>query len=69
MVQSMCESSVYLVNGSMRTLVMPEAARILVTGEGVVCFDIAGGRKTVEGAVLAEADLMRHQIILMPKQS
>jgi predicted RNA-binding protein len=53
----------------MRTLVMPEAARILVTGEGVVCFDIAGGRKTVEGAVLAEADLMRHQIILMPKQS
>lgn len=64
----MCESAVYLVKGSERTLVMQEAAKVLVTTDGVVCIDTLGERRTVPGAELAEADLMKHEITLRPRE-
>jgi predicted RNA-binding protein len=65
----MCESAVYLLEGEERTLIMPEAARILITDEGVVCVDMLGERKTVENAELHEANLIKHEIILKRRQS
>jgi len=63
----MCESAVFIVKGSERIMVMPEAAKVFVTPEGVVCVDTLGDRKTVPGAELAEADLMKHEITLRPR--
>ncbi len=64
----MCESSVYVLKGSEKSLVMAEAARVLVSGDEVTCVGIAGDRKTVKGVELAEANLMRHEIILKPRK-
>ena len=61
----MCESAVYLVKGSDRTLVMPEAARIIVHDRGVTCVDTLGDRKEVPGARVSEANLVRHEILLI----
>jgi predicted RNA-binding protein len=60
----MCESAVYLVKGSERTLVMSEAARIVVHDGGVTCVDTLGDRKEVPGARISEANLVRHEILL-----
>ncbi|UCE92340.1 MAG: CooT family nickel-binding protein [Methanobacteriota archaeon] len=62
----MCESAVYLVSGDERTLVMQEAAKVMIVPEGVVCLDTLGERKLVEGAVLDEANLVKHEILLKP---
>lgn len=64
----MCESAVYLLEGEERMLVMSEAARVLITGEGVVCVDVLGEKRTVEGAVLHEANLIKHEILLKRRQ-
>lgn len=64
----MCESAVYLVKGNEKTLIMLEAAKVLVTPEGVECVDLLGERRTVPGAVVAEADLMRHEITLRARE-
>jgi predicted RNA-binding protein len=48
---------------------MPEAARVLITDEGVVCVDVLGERKTVEDAELHEANLIKHEILLKRRQS
>ncbi len=64
----MCESAVYLVNGEERSLVMREAAKVLIVPEGVVCVDTLGERRLVEGAVLHEANLVKHEILLRPGQ-
>lgn len=64
----MCESAVYLVKGTERTLVMKEAARIIVTSQGVVCVDTLGGRTAVDGAELVEANLLKHEIVLQMRQ-
>ncbi len=64
----MCESAVYLVNGEERSLVMREAAKLLIVPEGVVCVDTLGERRLVEGAVLHEANLVKHEILLRPGQ-
>ncbi|MDH3364722.1 MAG: CooT family nickel-binding protein [Thermoplasmata archaeon] len=65
----MCESAVYLLEGEERTLIMPEAARVLITEEGVVCVDLLGERRTVEGAELHEANLIKHEILLKRRES
>ncbi len=65
----MCESAVYLLEGEERALIMAEAARLLITDDGVVCVDVLGERKTVEGAVLHEANLIKHEILLRRRQS
>ena len=64
----MCESAVYLVSGDERSLVMKEAAKVLIVPEGVVCVDTLGERKLVEGAALHEANLIKHEILLKPGQ-
>jgi predicted RNA-binding protein len=60
----MCESSVYLLKGAEKTLVMSEAARVLATSQNVLCISLGGDRETLPGAWIAEADLMKHEIIL-----
>jgi predicted RNA-binding protein len=60
----MCESSVYLVKGSEKVLLMEEAARIIVSGNDLVCIDTMGERKTVPGARLYEANLVKHEILV-----
>lgn len=65
----MCESAVYLVKGSKRALIMDEAARVLTSGSVVTCINAIGERTRVEDAEIAEADLMRHEIVLRMRQS
>jgi predicted RNA-binding protein len=60
----MCESAVYLVQGPTKDLVMAEVARMTVAGNAITCFDILGERKTLEGVRIAEANLLKHEIIL-----
>jgi predicted RNA-binding protein len=60
----MCESAVYLVRGPTKDLVMAEVARMTVAGNAITCFDILGERKTLEGVRIAEANLLKHEIIL-----
>lgn len=60
----MCESAVYLLNGSERIEVMREAARILVSGKDIICYDTLGESVTVPGASIKEANLTRHEVIL-----
>lgn len=64
----MCESSVYLVKGSEKSLVMAEVARVLVSGHEITCVGVAGDRKTVSDVELSEANLVRHEIILRPRK-
>lgn len=66
---TMCESAVYLVSADQRTLVMQEAAKVMIVPEGVICVDTLGERKLVEGAVLHEANLIKHEILLKRRQS
>ncbi|MBN1677457.1 MAG: CooT family nickel-binding protein [Candidatus Thermoplasmatota archaeon] len=63
----MCESAVYLIKGSEKLLVMPEAARLLVSGSDITCVDTLGDLKTVKDVELAEANLVKHEIILRPR--
>ena len=65
----MCESTVYLLDDDGRTMIMPEAARITVTEQGVICVDTLGGQRLVEDADLHEANLIKHEIILKRRRS
>jgi len=62
----MCESSVFLVRGSGRELVMEEVAKVIVEGRRIVCVNTVGERRAVEGAEIAEANLLKHEIVLRP---
>ncbi len=64
----MCESAVYTVKGSVRTLVMQETARILVDGRRITCVDNLGMTKTVDGFEIAEANLIRHEVLLRERK-
>ena len=63
----MCESSVYLLNGSDKKVVMTDVARIIVNSDGVTCVDMLGERKEIPQVRIADANLMKHEIILKPK--
>ncbi len=63
---AMCESSVYMLKGSEKMLVMEEAARIVVSGKDIVCIDSLGERKTLSDARISEANLVKHEILLKP---
>lgn len=65
----MCESAIYLVEGSEKTLVMAEAARVIADPSAITCINAYGERKMVEDAVIAEADLTRHEIIVRKRPS
>lgn len=62
----MCESSVFLLRGSARELVMDEVARVISEGRKITCINTLGERRFVEGAEIAEANLMKHEILLRP---
>lgn len=47
---------------------MQETARILVNGPRVTCVDNLGETKTVEGFEIAEANLIKHEILLRERQ-
>jgi len=65
----MCESTVYVVSGSEKKLVMAEVARIIVDGENVICVDTLGERRTIDHSRISEANLVKHEIILRPTES
>lgn len=63
----MCESAVYLIRGEIKTLVMKEAAKVVITDEGAVVVDAVGEREVVKDADLLEANLINHEILLKPR--
>ncbi|HIH01785.1 TPA: CooT family nickel-binding protein [Thermoplasmata archaeon] len=63
----MCESAVYLIRGEVKTLVMQEAAKVVITDEGAVVVDAVGERKVVKDVDLLEANLINHEILLKPR--
>ncbi len=65
----MCESAVYLVKGSEKHLIMQEAARVLVVGNDINCVNTLGDIRTVKDVELAEANLVRHEILLRPRKA
>jgi len=60
----MCESRIYLVEGSARTTVMEEASIVRAEGSAVICINAVGERRTVRDAEIVGADLPRHEITL-----
>ena len=62
----MCESTVYLMKGSEKLLVMEQAARIILAGKDIVCIDTMGERKTVRDAKFVEANLIKHEFVVKP---
>ena len=48
----------------MKTLVMQEAAKVVITDEGAVVVNSLGERKIVKDADLLEANLIKHEILL-----
>jgi predicted RNA-binding protein len=57
-----------MLKGSERTLVMKEAARVIVDGQNIICIDTFGARETVSGARIHEANLVKHEIMLKALQ-
>lgn len=66
-VNDMCESAVFLLKGSEKILLMPEAARVLVNGDSVTCIDALGERQTIKDVRMTEANLLKHEILLRPR--
>ena len=63
----MCESAVYMIRGEIKTLVMKEAAKVVITDEGAVVVDAVGERKVVKDVDLLEANLINHEVLLKPR--
>jgi predicted RNA-binding protein len=64
----MCESTVYLLEGGTKKLVMQEAARVSVIDADAVVIGLSGEQKTLVDVELSDADLMRHEIVLRPRK-
>jgi predicted RNA-binding protein len=64
----MCESTVYLLEGGIKKVVMAEAARVSINGDDALIVSISGERKTLMGVELSDADLMKHEIVLRPRK-
>ncbi len=60
----MCEVAVYLLKGSERVEVMREAARVIASGNDVICLNPLGDRTTVSGAHIVEADLLKNEVVI-----
>ena len=60
----MCESRVYLIEGSAKTTVMEEASIVRADGSAIVCIDAIGERQEIPDAEIVGADLPRHEITL-----
>lgn len=63
----MCESAVFLLRGAEKTMVMPEAARLQVSGDGVVCVSALGEMIELADVEIADANLIKHEIVLRPR--
>ena len=63
----MCESTVFLMKGSEKIVVMSDAARIIVNNGGITCIDTLGERKDVPQVRIVDANLVKHEIILKPR--
>jgi len=63
----MCESTVFLMKGSEKIVVMSDAARIIVNNGGVTCIDTLGERKDVPQVRIVDANLLKHEIVLKPR--
>lgn len=63
----MCESSVYLLKGAEKTMVMEEAARLQVFEGGVVIVSALGERLELADVEIADANLIKHEIVLRPR--
>ncbi len=59
----MCESTVYIEDKNRRIEFMRDVARIDVTSNGIVCYDIIGERRELKGVRLKLANLMNHSIV------
>ena len=60
----MCESTVYLEEKGNRTEFMTDVAKIEVTPNSIVCYDIVGEKREVQGGKFKLANLMDHSIII-----
>jgi len=60
----MCESNVFLYKNGEYTEFMQNVAKIDVLQDKVICFDLLGDRKEIEGVQITEANLMEHRIVL-----
>lgn len=60
----MCESRIYLIDGSAKTTVMEEASIVRAEGSAITCINAVGERRTVPDAEIVSADLPRHEITL-----
>jgi predicted RNA-binding protein len=63
----LCESSVYLLKGAEKTMVMQEAARLQVLDGGIVCISTLGERLELADVEIADANLIKHEIVLRPR--
>ena len=60
----MCESVVVLRKGGRETKIMEDVGRIVIEGDTVTCIGILGQRKQLKNAMVRDANLMEHRIIL-----
>ena len=60
----MCESTVYVEESGKKTEFMQDVARVEVTAEGIVCYDILGEKRTIKAGKFKVANLMDHSIII-----
>ena len=60
----MCESTVYIEENNKRIEFMAEVAKIEVTPNGIICYDIIGEKREAVGAKFKLLNLMDHSIIL-----
>jgi len=56
-----------LVKGNEKTLVMQEAARLQIFEGGVVCVSALGDRLELADVEIADANLIKHEIVLRPR--
>lgn len=62
-----CESAVYLLKGTDKTLVMQEAARLQAFEGGVVIVSPIGERLELADVEIVDANLIKHEIVLRPR--
>lgn len=60
----MCESTVYIEENNKKIEFMADVAKIEVTANGIICYDIIGEKREVKGAKFKLLNLMDHSIIL-----
>jgi predicted RNA-binding protein len=60
----MCESTVFIEEKNSRTEFMKDVAKIEVTDDGIICYDIIGESRKAIGVKFKLLNLMDHSIIL-----